>query len=217
MSKAFIFDMDGVLVDSERAWGEEEQLLLEEMFGSDIARDVNQTLGVSIGTTFEKAKTMGESISYEAYLKRYDAAALKILARAEITPKTDTLVARLKARGYRIGLVSSSPRAWIDKVLSRLTFSGAFDHVESLFEHPELDPKPAPDGYLDACRELGVAPEDTVVLEDSNPGITAAKAAGCFVIGFRGALPALYEQIGADAYADTMEKVIDIVTSFDDH
>src|SRR3989344_8421822 len=172
-NKAFIFDMDGVLVDSERAWGNEEHLLLRSMFGRDIAEKVGQTLGVSIQTTFEKAKSLGASMAYEKYIERYDEAALKILARAEITPRADILAGWLTENDYRIGLVSSSPRKWIDQVLARLPFADSFDHIESVFEHPELRPKPAPDGYIDACRELGTAPKNTVVLEDSNPGIAS--------------------------------------------
>ena len=203
--------MDGVLVDSERAWGNEEHLLLENMFGRDIADKVGQTLGVSIQTTFEKAKHLGASISYDNYIGRYDEAALKILARGALTPRCDVLVSWLTGHGYRIGLVSSSPRKWIDQVLARLSFADSFDHIESVFEHPELRPKPAPDGYIDACRELGAVPKNTVVLEDSNPGIASAKAAGCYTIGFRGNLTDGYEPLGADAYADTMDDVIKLV------
>ena len=83
--------------------------------------------------------------------------------------------------------------------------------MESVFEHPELRPKPAPDGYLDACKNLEAKPENTIVLEDSNPGIAAAGAAGCYVIGFRAHAPEGFPQTGADAYADTMEDVIKLV------
>ena len=210
-NKAFIFDMDGVIIDSERAWGNEERILLESMFGRDIAEKINETVGVSIQTMYEKAMYLGGSVPYDEYIERYDKVALKILARAKITLGTAELVNWLNEHNYRIGLVSSSPQKWIDQVLARLSFARAFDHVESVFEHPELKPKPAPDGYLDACENLGAKPENCIVLEDSNPGIAAAGAAGCYVIGFRAHVSDAFVQTGADAYADTMEDVIKLV------
>ena len=210
-NKAFIFDMDGVIVDSERAWGSEERRMLESMFGRDIAEKINETVGVSIQTMYEKAKSLGGNVPYDEYIERYDKAALKILASAEITRGTEELAHWLKQHSYRLGLVSSSPQKWIEQVLARVPYAASFDHVESVFEHPELRPKPAPDGYLDACKNLEAKPENTIVLEDSNPGIAAAGAAGCYVIGFRAHVPEGLPQTGADAYADTMEDVIKLV------
>ena len=86
--------------------------------------------------------------------------------------------------------------------------------ILSIRERPELKPKPSPEGFLEALRILDASAEKSIVLEDSNPGIAAAKAAGCFAIGFRGYLIPGYEQQGADAYADTMDDVVKIVEQF---
>ncbi|MDP2649105.1 MAG: HAD family phosphatase, partial [bacterium] len=171
-------------------------------------------VGCSIQGTFRKAEQLGGAVPYDEFISAYNEAALKVIARAKITPGTDALTDRLIKHGFKLGLVSSSPRLWIDAVLARLPFAGKFHHVESLFEHTELHPKPSPDGYLDALRFLEADPTQALVLEDSNPGITAGKAAGAYVIGFRGCLLPGYEQKGADAYADTMEDVAKLSEEF---
>jgi beta-phosphoglucomutase-like phosphatase (HAD superfamily) len=214
MNKAFIFDMDGVLINSERAWGDEEHVLLEDMFGKPIAEAVSDTIGVSIQTTYQKARDLGATISYQECMDRYFEGALKVLARAEITLGADVLVERLSALGFKLALVSSSPQRWIDQVLPKLSFADKFEYIESLFEHPELKPKPEPDGYLEALRRLSAEPKGSVILEDSNPGITAGKAAGAYTIGFRENLVHGYQQTGADAYADKMDDVIALVEKF---
>ncbi len=83
-------------------------------------------------------------------------------------------------------------------------------------DRPDLKRKPAPDGFVEAFRMLGATPADSFVLEDSNPGIESGKAAGAYVIGYRGNLVNGYEQTGADAYADTMDDVIKLVKKFTD-
>ena len=92
------------------------------------------------------------------------------------------LLEALRERGTPIGLVSNSPRVFVDRSLQLAGFETHFDVV--LSAHEVAAPKPAPDPYLEACRRLGVEPGPAVVaLEDSPTGVAAARAAGLTVIG----------------------------------
>lgn len=121
---------------------------------------------------------------------------------------------KLKELNFRLGLVSSSPRKWIDYLLPRLSFSDKLEQIISLNERPDLKPKPEPDGYLEALDNLEADPQLSLILEDSNSGIQSAKASGAYVIAFRGNLVDGYSQKGADTYADTMDDVIKLVEAY---
>jgi len=207
--------MDGVLIDSERAWEGKELQLLENMFGAEFAKSLGETIiGTSITDTYERAVGLGISVSHEEFLRRYDETAKDVLSQSEITNGTNELIERLGSLNYKIGLVSSSRKNWIDQILLRLPFRDAFGVVISLTDTPRLKRKPHPDGYFEAMRVLDADPARSIVLEDSNPGIQSAKTSGAYVIGFRGNLVPGYEQTGADAYADTMSDVIALVEKF---
>jgi len=92
------------------------------------------------------------------------------------------LLQDLRSHGIKIGLASSSPRVFIEKVLVKFGIRDFFTSVVSGEEVPEG--KPAPDIYLEAAKSLGVMPEECVVLEDARSGVRAAKSAGMRCIGF---------------------------------
>ena len=98
-------------------------------------------------------------------------------------------------------------------VLPRLTYKDKFSYVLSTNQRDDLKAKPAPDGYLDAIKNLDSDPEHSIILEDSNRGIQSAKASGAFVIGFKENLVPEYKQEGADACAENMSEVVKIVES----
>ncbi len=216
MNKAFLFDMDGVLVDSERISLGEDYVFFTELFGKEIADKIGDSFGVSIEEMYRKAVAVGATISEEEYVRRSDERAALIYRRAELIDAS-SLVATLLSRGYRLGLVSATRRRWIDYVLARQPFGKTFEAVISINDVPGLRSKPAPDGFLEALTLLDADPKRSFVLEDSNRGIASGKAAGCYVIGYRGHLVPDYKQEGADAYADTMDDVIKLVESFDGH
>ncbi|MEK7480380.1 MAG: HAD family phosphatase [Patescibacteria group bacterium] len=212
MNKAFIFDMDGVLIDSERSWEEDETHLLEELFGKEMIAKTGRTLvGGSIRDTYDRAHALGTEVTYEEYVRRYDEAAKVVLDRAHITPGVEVLAKKLTQWGFSLGLVSSSRMNWIQHVVGRLSFKDDLKIIISLHDTPNMRSKPYPDGYIEAFRTLDALPKNSFILEDSNPGIAAGKASGAFTIGFRGNLTEGYEQTGADVYADTMDEVARIV------
>ena len=212
MNKAFIFDMDGVLVDSERIWAIEESEFMTGLFGKEITDKIGSTMGVSVNEVYRKAIGYGALIKKDVFVRKFDEIATSIYSRAKLMGGTDILVDHLISSGFKLGLVSASRMNGIEQVLRQLPFRDLFEVVISISDS-NLPSKPAPDGYLKALKQLGADSKRSVVLEDSNRGIVSGKAAGCYVIGFRGLIVDGYKQEGADAYADTMTDVVRLVAN----
>ncbi len=210
-NRAFIFDMDGVLIDSERTWVKFDTGFLIEVFGKDIAEKMGSTIGMSVNSVHEKAVSLGSNVDKSKLVDIYDKKAHFVYSESEITEDIDDLIKELDTLGFKLALVSSSRQNWIDKVLPRLSFKDKLDCIISVNDRSDLKPKPSPEAYLEAIRKLGASSETTIILEDSNTGIKAAKAAGAYVIGFRKNLVDGYKQEGADIYADHVSDIIKIV------
>lgn len=179
--EAVILDLDGVLLDSERAWNEAKEALVRES-GGRWRDDASTTM---IGMS---------SLEWSAYLRDelevpMDARAISddVVRRMEdgyrrdlpLLPGAGTAVAALSER-WPLGLASSSNREIIDLVLELAGFADAF-RVTVSSEEVERG-KPHPDVYLTAAQRLGVAPERCVAVEDSGNGLRAAAAARMAVI-----------------------------------
>ena len=214
MNKAFIFDMDGVLINSERTWDKYEKEIFNRIFGEKIAAKIGDTLGLGPNKVYERAVEAGFKESIEYYYKELDKEMDFIYSSSKLTNKIDFLAEKLKEMGFKIGLVSASRLGWIHMVLPRLKFEKDFSVIISTDDSPHLKSKPHPDGYLEAIEKLKASPETTIVLEDSNHGIKSGKDAGAYVIGFREHLLSGFVQTGADAYADNVSEVIKLVEEF---
>ncbi len=105
----------------------------------------------------------------------------EIAAGAVPRPGAVELVARLRSVGLPLAVASNSPRRHLLAGLHRTGLHDAFDVVLGMDD--VASPKPAPDLYLAACAGLVAQPQDAVALEDSPPGVAAARAAGLRVIG----------------------------------
>ena len=126
-------------------------------------------------------------------------------AFAAATPGAVELVERLRELGtVRVALASNSSREIVDTALRAADLSDAFEAIVTSddVEHP----KPAPDIYLLACERLEVAPSDAMALEDTAPGIAAAKAAGLYTV----AVPQFAETdvSAADRVVDSLERLL---------
>ena len=209
--------MDGVLIDTEREWSVGEGGDIVNVFGKEIAKKLGDTVGATIRSEYERAVKFGYTVNYEEYKKRYNKEAEAIFIQAKITEGIEGLVKELLARNFKLGLVSSSPRKWINFLLPRLSFSDKLEQIISLNDRTDLKPKPEPDGYLEALKSLQADPGKSFILEDSNLGIQAAKASGAYVIGFRGNLVKGYVQKGADIYADFMADVTKLIMKKGDY
>jgi beta-phosphoglucomutase len=204
MNKAFIFDMDGVLIDSESVWQKTDT----QFFGKAVNEQIqDQLLGSSVQVIYDLACQHGLVMPEAEFYDRYNQLAAKVYKTAKMTAGVDQLIELLKRLGFKIGLVTSSPRLWVDLVLPRIADQAAFDYILSISDNPELRSKPAPDGYNRAIKMLGSTSEQTIILEDSNNGIASAKASGAFVIGLREHLETTYVAKGADVYVQNLSGV----------
>lgn len=184
---AAIFDLDGLLIDSEPFWRVAEM----EVFGDIGVTLSDEECGLTAG--------LRTQLVVEHWLERrpWDVERHPV---AEITLRINRRVVELvgdrgepkegvehaldfmRARAMRLALASSSNMPVIEAALARIGIAEAFEVVHSA--DFEKHSKPAPDVYLGAARRLGVEPERCVALEDSYPGTDAAKAAGMVCIRF---------------------------------
>ena len=214
MNKAFIFDLDGVLIDDEKIWEGKKQELYVSIFGSDLAVRMGPTTGVNMDGIYEKALNLGTEVPKESLIKAFYEIAEDIYETAPLTEGIGSLAETLKKLNYRIGIVSASPLEWVTSVTKRLSFEDDIELIISLHERHDLDHKPSPEGYQEAIRILQATPQNTVILEDSNIGIASAKASGAFTIGLKQNLVRGYKQEGADTYANNLNDVEQLIRQF---
>lgn len=196
MIEAVVFDLDGVLVDSEQVWDEVREALVRERGGRWHERAQADMMGMS---SVEWSRYLHEELGLaEAPEALNDEVVRRMLDRyRQELPLIDGAVAaveRLAAR-FPLALASSSNRPLIDAVLASAGLASAFRATVSSEEVPHG--KPAPDVFLEAARRLGVAAERCAAIEDSGNGLRAAHAAGMRVI----ALPNRHYPPAADALA----------------
>nr|MBA3655038.1 hexitol phosphatase HxpB [Actinomycetota bacterium] len=183
--EAAIFDMDGLLADTEPLWHEVECAAYAEVGLHVTAQECMQTMGMrvdeAVGYWFARSPWAGVTpavLSVRIVDRMVDA----ISTRTEPMPGAIDLIARVRARGWSVALASSSPYAIIDAVVTRCGFLDAFEVIHSAQDEDYGKPHPAI--YLTAAAKLGVAPTACVALEDSVNGMVAAKAArmGCIAV-----------------------------------
>ena len=176
---AVVFDMDGILLDSEPIWREVEREIFAGL-GIDVTDDdLRETMGVRIGDVVERwhrRHPWSEPSRAEVADAVVEAVARRIEEAGELHPGVREAIARLKRDGVRLALASSSPMRLIRAVLAMGGLEGRFDVVVT--GEDEERGKPDPDVYLSAARALGVAPGRCLAIEDSINGVRAAKAAG---------------------------------------
>lgn len=215
MKKAFFFDMDGVLADTETEWdrlGYDD--LLKKHFGEELFARVQVNSGTSIKGIFDQFVAIGWTGDYQSFHEANIEMGNKIYHNIPLSPGIDDLIHYLSDQNFTIGIVSSSPLVWVEQLTSRLKHKASITHLISVNNHATLRPKPAPDPYLYAMKKAGVVAENTIILEDSVTGVTAAKAAGATVICFTAHNHGHKWQVmpeNADFYTASMQEVQEIV------
>jgi HAD superfamily hydrolase (TIGR01509 family) len=178
---AVVFDLDGVLLDSEEIWDRAREELAKERGGRWHDRAQRDMMGMS---SKEWSRYMHDVIGLSEppeEINREVVRRLTELYREELPAITGARAAveRLAGR-WPLGLASSSNRELIDLALELLGVKHLF---KATISSEEVESgKPAPDVYLEAARRLGVEPTRAAAIEDSQNGILAAKAAGTRVI-----------------------------------
>ena len=181
MIEAVVFDLDGVLRDSEQLWDKAREQLARERGGRWHDQAQRDMMGMS---SLEWSRYMHETIGLPEppeEISREVVERLTALYRERLPaiPGAKEAVERLAA-DYKLGLASSSNRELIDLALELLGVAHLFAATVSSEEVARG--KPAPDVYLEAARRLGIEPARAAAVEDSQNGILAAKAAGMRVI-----------------------------------
>ena len=181
MIEAVVFDLDGVLVQTEELWDDVRETLARERGARYDAAAQRAMMGMS---SLEWSRYMHEELGLADEPAAISAEVVRrMLARySERLPLVDgavEAVERIAAR-WPLGVASSSNRELIDSVLK---LSGLARHFRATVSSEEVARgKPAPDVYLEAARRLGAAPERCAAVEDSHSGIRSAKAAGMRVV-----------------------------------
>jgi len=181
MTDAVIFDLDGVLVDSEQLWNEAKHELVVETGGRWREDAPRAMMGMS---SPEWSAYLHDELGVPLSAGRINDRVVGRIERLyrERLPLLPGAVKAIRSLGARwpLGLASSSNREIIDLVLELAGVQDAFEATVSSEEVARG--KPAPDVYLETARRLGVPPEGCVALEDSSNGLRAAAAAGMAVI-----------------------------------
>ena len=195
--EAVIFDLDGVLLDSEQAWDQARRDLVAETGGTWTDTATRDMMGMS---SREWPVYVRDALQVPMTADEINADVVRRMVEGYRTslpllPGAREAVERIAGR-WPIGLASSSNREVIDEVLADMGVADLFGATVSS-EEVERG-KPAPDVYLETARRLGTDPRRTVAIEDSENGIRSARAAGMRVL----AVPNPHFPPAADALGD---------------
>jgi len=179
--EAVVFDLDGLLLDTEQVWDEVREAVTRERGGRWHERAQADMMGMS---STEWSRYLHDELGLPEPPEELNRIVVERMEdqyreRLPVVEGAVEAVRRIGAR-WPLGLASSSNRPLIDLALELMGVADLF-RVTVSSEEVERG-KPAPDVYLEAARRLGVRPENVVAIEDSANGIRAAKAAGLLVI-----------------------------------
>jgi HAD superfamily hydrolase (TIGR01509 family) len=194
--EAVVFDLDGVVVDSEQVWDDVREQLARERGGAWTDRAQADMMGMS---SPEWSRYMHDVIGLQESPEEINAEVVRRMMErySDSLPLIDGAVDAIRrlAPVFELGVASSSNRPLIELVLERAGVADLFAAVVSSEEVPRG--KPAPDVYLEAARRLETPPERCAAIEDSSNGIRAAHAAGMRVL----AIPNVHYPPAEDALA----------------
>ncbi len=202
--QAVIFDMDGVITDSEPLYAEALNEVLRSGGHVMTDQDHESIMGSGIDFTLDwMISHFGLKGTVASWRPRYDREVVRVLSqKAEPTPGIYDLLDALNARHMKIGLASSSQGNWVQAVLKKLGVADRFEAIAAC--EMVAQAKPAPDLYLLAAQKLGVAPAACVAIEDTPRGIAAGKAAGMRMIALRTGPTAGLDISAADHIIDSL-------------
>ncbi len=212
--QAIIFDMDGVIVDSEPTHVRIETSIFRDLGISLTEAEHREFQGV---TSHEIWHTLmqryGLDLNADTLAAKQRAIFLERLAADEVplVPGVSDIIRDLATHGSTLAVASSSVRAVVESVLSHAKVAHLFSAIACGDEVAQS--KPAPDVFLLAAARLGVSPAECVVIEDSENGVAAAKAAGMHCVGFRNPSSGNPELAAADARVAGAKELSDYLSA----
>jgi HAD superfamily hydrolase (TIGR01509 family) len=191
---AVLWDMDGTLVDTEEYWMAAETALVEGFGGTWTHEQAMSLVGKGLEGSAMILQEAGVRLGVQEIVDHLTGKVMDQLAERgnPFRPGAPELLQQLRDAGVPTALVTMSLRRMADLVVAQIPFP-AFDVIVSGDEATR--PKPFPDPYLQACALLGVAPADTVAIEDSPTGVRSASASGAVTLG----VPLLVSLVGTGA------------------
>lgn len=181
--KAIIFDFDGLIYDTEMP----EYQAFREIYAEHGHELELQVWGQCVGTNasgfnpYDHLEAcLGQPVNRDEIRRRHKTKFERLMAQETIRAGVEDYLAAAKALGLRIGLASSSSRAWVTGYLAQL---GVLPHFECVRVRDDVRlVKPDPELYLQVIHEFGIEPHEAVAFEDSPNGAKAAKAAGLYCV-----------------------------------
>lgn len=186
--KAVVFDMDGVLIDA-RDWHYRALNQALSPFGLEISKSDHEKRfnGLSTNTKLKilsDEKGLPKELHQTIFNIKQDRTFRIASEKCFPTLEHQILLSRLKKLGLKIGVYTNSIRATAEYMLDRANISA---YLDALITNQDVEKhKPDPEGYLLACKTLGISTKDVLVIEDGEYGKIAAKNAGCEVFEVKG-------------------------------
>ena len=182
--EGILFDMDGVLVDSEPLFHKAVNVLVARCGGALITEAENNRylLGTTVEETWVQVKRLRELPQSPAELLAGYNEVVREVLRSDLTPRPGVraLIAEAQRRGLPIAVASSSLREWVQLKLGVIGLTDAFP--VALGGDDVTNGKPAPDIYIKAAELIGLTPGQCIAIEDSPIGLAAASASGAYTV-----------------------------------
>lgn len=210
MIRAVLFDFDGLMLDTEYP----EYLAWREVFAAHdcVLAPETWVLHTGKGATLNSfspyealEQNLGRTIDRDAIRTSRRQRFAELMEAEALLPGVEARMQEARLFGMRIAIVSSSPREWIEKHLSRFGLIGAFDAILSADD--VTNTKPDPELYLAALTKLGVRAEQAMVFEDSPNGIASAKDAGLYCVAVPNRLTNLCNLDRADLVVQSLSAI----------
>jgi beta-phosphoglucomutase family hydrolase len=218
-SKAVIYDMDGLMIDSEPIHAESWKILLKKYnhdFDDIPKEQISKYLGMRV---FEVSKGLVEILKLKVdhnqlFFQKEEIFLGLIQEKCESMPGLTESLELFKKNNFKIALASSATKKYINIILDKLKIGKFFDVIISgdNVEHE----KPHPETYLTACKKLKLNPDNCIVFEDAEKGIQSAKSAGCKCVAIVGQNHFNQNHSKADLVLDSLEEMnIKLIQHFD--
>lgn len=183
MIKGFVFDFDGLILDTETLMYEATDKVYHE-FGGHLPIEIWGNLAGTHDDEFNLAdhfnENTGAELSEDEFYKKRDQLFNEYIKEAEILPGVRELLEGGKAAGLKIALATSSGDEWAKNHLERLGLLHFFDVIVEANDVSNV--KPDPELFLKACEGIGIQPSEAVAFEDSYHGAVSAKRAGLYCV-----------------------------------